>query len=105
MATGSSIIYIGSTLSEHAVKNAASYTISKHATVGMMRASCQDLADTGIHTACICPGFTNTQMIRNHLDNDEKLLTTVAIILSSGNDFISVINGSIIHANLGQIGF
>ena len=43
MQPGSSILYIGSTLSEKAVPNAASYVISKHAIVGMMRSTCQDL--------------------------------------------------------------
>ncbi|MEL0289304.1 MAG: SDR family oxidoreductase, partial [Gammaproteobacteria bacterium] len=64
MSAGSAILYIGSTLSEKAVANSFSYVTSKHAMVGMMRASCQDLAGTGIHTACICPGFTNTEMLR-----------------------------------------
>ena len=43
MNAGSSIIYMGSTLAEKAVPNAASYVITKHALAGMMRATCQDL--------------------------------------------------------------
>ena len=42
-----------------------SYVVSKHALVGMMRATCQDLAGREIHTACICPGFTDTEMFRD----------------------------------------
>ena len=70
MGTGSSILYIGSTLSEKAVPNSFSYVTSKHATVGMMRSTCQDLAGGTIHTACICPGFTDTQMLREHVPAD-----------------------------------
>ena len=70
MQPGSSIIYVGSTLSEKAVPNSFSYVTSKHAMVGMMRATCQDLAGRQIHTACICPGFTDTEMLRHHVPAD-----------------------------------
>ena len=117
MQTGSSIIYIGSTLSEKAVPNAYSYVISKHAVVGMMRSTCQDLAGTGIHTACICPGFTNTEMLRTHVGDDPEILQSIAAASTFGRlvepqeiaaaiHFAAtnaVTNGAIIHANLGQI--
>ncbi len=117
MKSGSSIIYIGSTLSEMAVAGAASYVMSKHAVAGMMRATCQDLVDKFIHTCCICPGFTDTEMLRQHLHNDEAILDQVRqanaerrliepheiaeLIWYAANH--SVINGSLLHANLGQI--
>jgi NAD(P)-dependent dehydrogenase (short-subunit alcohol dehydrogenase family) len=52
--------FVGSTLSEKAVANTASYVTAKHAMVGLMRATCQDLAVAAapVHTAAICPGFT-----------------------------------------------
>lgn len=117
MQKGSSIIYIGSTLSEKAISNAASYIISKHAVVGMMRATCQDLAGYDIHTCCICPGFTDTEMLRDHLQGDEKIYDMIknkvtfkrlikpdeiaGFIYFCANN--PVINGSVLHANLGQI--
>eukprot|EP00811_Abedinium_folium_P010438 NODE_19656_length_833_cov_3.873938.p1 GENE.NODE_19656_length_833_cov_3.873938~~NODE_19656_length_833_cov_3.873938.p1 ORF type:complete len:161 (-),score=63.64 NODE_19656_length_833_cov_3.873938:351-800(-) len=67
MAPGSSVIYIGSTLCEQAVPGRLSYVTSKHALVGLMRATVQDLFGTGIHTACICPGFTDTPMLQSAL--------------------------------------
>lgn len=117
MLPGSAIIYIGSTLSEKAVANTYSYVTSKHAIVGMMRATCQDLAGTGIHTACICPGFTDTEMLREHIGDDEEILSSIAsastfnrlvtpqeiansILFTAENP---VINGAVIHANLGQV--
>jgi len=112
----SSIIYVGSTLSEKAVKNTASYVISKHALLGMMRATCQDLAGSGIHTACVCPGFTDTEMLRDHIGHDESVLQSVAgsnaanRLVSPGEIADSiyfcamnpVINGTVMHANLGE---
>lgn len=117
MTPGSSIIYVGSTLSEKAVPNSYSYVITKHATVGMMRATCQDLAGSGIHTACVCPGFTNTEMLRDHVGEAQDVLDAIAATSTFGRliepDEIAgtihfavtnpVINGAVIHANLGQI--
>ena len=115
MQRGSSILYVGSTLSEKAVPGSYTYVTSKHANVGMMRATCQDLAGRGIHTACICPGFTDTEMLRNHVPADA--LPAVAA-MSAYDRLVSpdeiaetllfaaqnpVLNGSVIHANLGQI--
>lgn len=115
MNSGSAIVFIGSTLSEKAVSSNFSYVTSKHAQVGMMRALCQDLVGTGIHTACVCPGFTNTEMLHSHVP--ESAMSEVRAISTFGRliepEEIAnvvywvtqnpVINGSIIHANLGQV--
>jgi NAD(P)-dependent dehydrogenase (short-subunit alcohol dehydrogenase family) len=117
MGQGSSIIYLGSTLSEKAVANTYSYVTSKHAIVGMMRATCQDLAGTGIHTVCVCPGFTDTEMLREHVGEDADVLSHIAS-LSTFNRLVTpdeiaqsiffcaknpVINGAVMHTNLGQV--
>ncbi len=115
MQPGSSVIYVGSTLSEKAVPNSFSYVTTKHALIGMMRATCQDLAGRGIHTAAVCPGFTDTEMLREHVPGDA--LSAVAGMSAYDRlvepDEIArtllfaathpVINGAVIHANLGQI--
>ncbi|MDG2277678.1 MAG: SDR family NAD(P)-dependent oxidoreductase [Pseudomonadales bacterium] len=115
MPSGSSILYVGSTLSEKAVPGSFSYVTTKHAMVGMMRSTCQDLAGQGIHTACICPGFTDTEMLREHVPEDA--LSSVAAMSAYDRlvhpDEIAntllwaaenpVINGAVLHANLGQI--
>ncbi|MEH6635616.1 MAG: SDR family oxidoreductase [Halioglobus sp.] len=112
----SSILYVGSTLSEKAVPGSFSYVVSKHAQLGMMRATCQDLMGRGIHTGLICPGFTDTEMLRTHLGNDPQVEQAIAG-MNSFNRLIApeeiaelirwahhnpVINGSVLHANLGQ---
>ena len=116
MSKGSAIIYVGSTLSEKAVPGAFSYVTSKHAAVGLMKATCQDLMDRGIHTACVCPGFTDTPMLRNHLNHDEAIIDQIKT-MNAQNRLIEpteiaetiyfaatnpVINGAILHANMGQ---
>jgi 3-oxoacyl-[acyl-carrier protein] reductase len=116
MPKKSSIIYIGSTLSEIAVPGTAPYVMAKHALLGLMRSTCQDLDDQGIHTCCICPGFTNTEMLREHVDFDDAVLAQITnqvtarrlvepseiaelIYFSATNP---AINGAVLHANLGQ---
>lgn len=112
----SSVLYVGSTLSEKAVAGSFSYVVSKHAQLGMMRASCQDLFGKGIHTALICPGFTDTEMLRTHLNDDAQVLESLAAMNSYGRLITAqeiaelihwahhnpVINGAVLHANLGQ---
>ena len=117
MTQGSGIIYVGSTLSEKAVANTYSYVVSKHALIGMMRSTCQDLANTGIHTACVCPGFTDTEMLRAHVGEDTEIIESLSSLSTFGrlvtpeeiaNTIVfaaenPVINGAVIHANLGQV--
>ena len=117
MPKGSSVLYVGSTLSEKAVAGAYSYIVSKHAQLGMMRATCQDLMGREIHTALICPGFTDTSMLRQHVGYDEGILSSLGEMNSFGRlvapgeiaDLIlwahhhPVINGSVMHGNLGQV--
>mmetsp|Transcript_32282 Transcript_32282/g.45033 ORF Transcript_32282/g.45033 Transcript_32282/m.45033 type:complete len:359 (+) Transcript_32282:252-1328(+) len=113
MAPGSSIIFIGSTLSEKAVEGTLSYSTSKHAVVGLMRATTQDLFGTGIHTSLLCPGFTDTPMLQKHLGDDVESLARnnaygrlvkpeeiAKLVLTTAHS--PALNGSVLHANLGQ---
>ena len=116
MPIGSSVIYVGSTLAMKAVPNSFSYIVSKHAQVGIMRATCQDLMGKGVHTALINPGFTDTEMLQEHLNHDGELIKSLAKMnsferLADPSEIAEcifwahqnpVINGSVIEANLGQ---
>ena len=44
------------------------YTTSKHAVVGLTRSIALDYARDGIRCNCICPGITDTPMLRKHLN-------------------------------------
>jgi NAD(P)-dependent dehydrogenase (short-subunit alcohol dehydrogenase family) len=120
---GSSVVYVGSTLSEIGVAGRLSYTASKHAVVGLMRASVQDLFGSGVHSACVCPGFTDTPMLAQALDEagleGEELARVRGAIegMSSAGRLVApeeiarlvafvamnpALNGAVLHANLGQ---
>ena len=117
MRPGSSIVFVGSTLGDKAVPGSASYVTSKHAVNGLMRATCQDLAGRGVHTAVVSPGFTDTEMLRDHVGGNQETLDAIAGMSTQHRlirpDEIAatiafcidnpVINGAVIHANLGQI--
>ncbi|MCP5178343.1 MAG: SDR family oxidoreductase [Pseudomonadales bacterium] len=115
MKPGSSILFVASTLAEKAVPGSFCYVTSKHATIGMMRALTQDLAGRGIHTAAVCPGFTDTEMLRQHVPADamdivrnmsafgrlitpDEIADTLVFAARS-----PVLNGAVIHASLGQV--
>lgn len=116
MSPGSSIVYIGSTLAEKAVPGVASYVVAKHALVGMMRATCQDLAGRDIHTCMICPGFTDTEQLHTQIGDNPDTLAAIAALSTFARliepeeiaDMVAfaalapVLNGALIHANLGQ---
>ena len=113
---GSSVLYVGSTLAEKAVGGTFSYVVSKHAQLGMMRATCQDLFGREVDTALICPGFTDTEMLRTHIGTAPEVEAGIAS-MNSFNRLIEpqeiaelirwahhnpVINGAVLHGNLGQ---
>lgn len=114
MLPDSVIIYIGTTLSTKGVPGSASYSISKHAQVGLMRATCQDLMPKKIRSLCICPGLVNTRLL--HETMSQELLTHLLNTQVMGQRLIEpqeianiiyfcatnpAINGEVIHANLG----
>ena len=82
-----------------------------------MRASCQDLAGQQIHTAAICPGFTETEMLQEHLGSNPDLEGEICATIAHGRlvqpaeiadtlwfcSQTPAINGAVIDVNNGQI--
>lgn len=115
MRRGSSIVFIASTLSDKGVAGRLSYVTSKHAVLGLMRATVQDLFGTGIHCVCVAPGFTDTAMLAPGLATP-AFAQAVRDMVSFGRllepeeiaDIVEfatrtpALNGAIVHANLGQ---
>jgi 3-oxoacyl-[acyl-carrier protein] reductase len=124
MAPGSSVVYVGSTLSEIGVAGRLSYVASKHAVVGLLRATVQDLFGKGVHAACVCPGFTDTPMLDDALEQQmglrgdelQRVRRAIEGMASFGRlvrpDEVAALvgfvvdnpalNGAVLHANLGQ---
>ncbi|MFZ6179242.1 SDR family NAD(P)-dependent oxidoreductase [Nannocystis pusilla] len=116
MAPGSSVIFIGSTLSEKGVPGRLTYCASKHALVGLLRATVQDLFGAGIHAVCVCPGFVDTPLLDPLRALGPEVMQRVLGMISYGRllspeevaDIVAFcverpsLNGAVIHANLGQ---
>jgi NAD(P)-dependent dehydrogenase (short-subunit alcohol dehydrogenase family) len=114
MPRGSCVLYLGSTLSLRATPQMAAYVTCKHALLGLMRSTCQDLAGTGIHTALVCPGFTDTEMLRSYggealerlaaLSTQGRLIDPgeIAEVIYFGATH-AVVNGAILGADSGLI--
>jgi NAD(P)-dependent dehydrogenase (short-subunit alcohol dehydrogenase family) len=54
------------------------YTASKFAVLGLSRSIALDYAASGLRCNCVCPGITDTPMLREHLDKTEDAEATLA---------------------------
>lgn len=62
------VVNIGSISSFVGQAGTPAYTASKHAVLGLSRSIALDYAADGLRCNCICPGITDTPMLRYHLN-------------------------------------
>lgn len=68
--TGSGrLIAIASTAGLKGYAYVSAYCAAKHGVIGLMRALAQELAATGITVNAVCPGYTETDLLDQALDN------------------------------------
>ena len=58
------IVCVASTAGVAGARYTAAYTASKHAAVGLMRATASEVAGTGVTCNAVCPSFVRTDMTR-----------------------------------------
>lgn len=58
--------------------NTPAYIASKHAVMGLTRSIALDYAAAGLRCNCICPGITDTPMLRTHLNTTPDPEATLA---------------------------
>ena len=58
------LIQIASTASMRPFPLTSAYTAAKHAMLGITRSAAVELADTGVRSHAVCPGFVDTPMTR-----------------------------------------
>ncbi|WP_291103783.1 MULTISPECIES: SDR family NAD(P)-dependent oxidoreductase [unclassified Flavobacterium] len=69
---GGSIINISSMASQYGIPKVIAYSASKGAIEAMTRAMAVELAQFGIRTNCVAPGFIKTKMSAKALDSDPE---------------------------------
>jgi NAD(P)-dependent dehydrogenase (short-subunit alcohol dehydrogenase family) len=63
------IVCIASVAARIGFKYTAAYCASKHGVLGMVRSLALEVADRGITVNCVCPGWTETDMVRKAVAN------------------------------------
>ncbi len=63
------IIQVASTAGLKGYSGVAAYVSSKHALIGLTRAMALELGPSGITVNAVCPGYTETDMAREAIDN------------------------------------
>lgn len=63
------IVTISSTAGLTGFPYVTAYCAAKHAVIGMTRALAREVAQTGVTVNCVCPGFTDTDIVASALDN------------------------------------
>jgi NAD(P)-dependent dehydrogenase (short-subunit alcohol dehydrogenase family) len=63
------IITVASTAGRVGTPYTAAYTASKHAAIGLMRATAAELAGTGVTANAVCPAFVDTEMTERSVAN------------------------------------
>ena len=62
------VVNVGSISSFVGQASTPAYTASKSAVLGLSRSIALDYASLGLRCNCVCPGITDTPMLREHLD-------------------------------------
>lgn len=63
------VITVSSTAGLTGFPYVSAYCAAKHAVIGMTRALAREVAKTGITVNCVCPGYTDTDIVAGALDN------------------------------------
>ncbi|MDC0935852.1 SDR family NAD(P)-dependent oxidoreductase [Pirellulales bacterium] len=67
------VVNVGSISSFVGQASTPVYTTTKHAVLGLSRSIALDYAADGVRSNCVCPGITDTPMLREHIGTDEAL--------------------------------
>jgi NAD(P)-dependent dehydrogenase (short-subunit alcohol dehydrogenase family) len=72
------IVTVASVAGLYGARYTAAYTASKHAAVGLMRATAAEVAGTGVTANAVCPAYVNTAMTERTVANIVEKTTRTA---------------------------
>ena len=66
------IVTVASVAGLDGARYTAAYTASKHAAVGLMRATAAEVAGTGVTANAVCPAYVDTAMTRRTVETHRR---------------------------------
>jgi 3-hydroxybutyrate dehydrogenase len=66
------IVVVASTAGLKGYAYVSAYSAAKHAVIGLVRSLALELAHTGVTVNAVCPGFTDTDLVSDSIDNIMK---------------------------------
>jgi len=63
------VVNVASVAARYGAKYIAAYAASKHAVLGFTRSVAAEVAEAGVTVNAVCPGYVDTEMTRQTLDN------------------------------------
>ncbi|KAG5919779.1 hypothetical protein E4U61_000572 [Claviceps capensis] len=75
-----SIVNVASTMGVRGLPDIAAYVASKHAVVGLTRSAALDYAREGLRINAVCPGYTDTPLLRANPNYHERVEAAVNVI-------------------------
>lgn len=88
------VLTVASTAGKVGARYTAAYTASKHAAVGLMRATAAEVAGTGVRANAVCPTFVDTEMTER---------SVAKIVAATGRDELEGRRGLERSAPLGRL--
>ncbi|KAG6177243.1 hypothetical protein E4U34_003106 [Claviceps purpurea] len=75
-----SIVNVASILGVRGLPNTAAYVASKHGVVGLTRSAALDYAGEGLRINAVCPGYTDTPLLRANPNFRERVEAAVDVM-------------------------
>jgi NAD(P)-dependent dehydrogenase (short-subunit alcohol dehydrogenase family) len=93
-ATGGRVVNIASTAAQRGYAYCAAYAAAKHGVLGFTRSLALELATKGVAVNAVCPGYTDTDIVRRGVEN---------VMSATGRDEAAALAGFVASNPMGRL--